>query len=135
MPRRTVLSTSQRALFEALPVELIELVKHYTLSKEDLVLIRKRRRSVNRLGFAIQLCLARYPGRILRLGEQPPQIFIEFIAEQIGTSTNDFAKYANRDKTRREHIASLIVEFKLITFTEGHFREMVQWLVPVAVEK
>lgn len=68
MPRRTVLSTSQRASFEALPVEPVELARHYTLGEADLTLIRKRRRASNRIGFAVQLCLSRYPGRTLRAG-------------------------------------------------------------------
>lgn len=53
MPRKTVLSSSQRTSFETLPVEPSELAKHYTLSQKDLVLSQKRRRSMNRLGFAI----------------------------------------------------------------------------------
>jgi len=111
-----------------------ELVKYYTLSEQDLMLIRKCRRSVNRLGFSIQLCLARYPGRVLRLGELPPLSFIEFIAEQTGDNPNDFPRYANRDETRREHVASLISTFQLTTFTDVDFREMVNWLTSVAVE-
>lgn len=134
MPRRTILSTAQRASFEILSTEPSELAKHYTLSPEDLVLIRKRRRSMNRLGFAVQLCLIRYPGRTLRSRENPPQLFIEFIAEQIGCEACNFSEYASRDQTRREHVAFLIAEFKLSTFTDAHFLEISQWLVPVAFE-
>ncbi len=134
MPRRTVVSASQRTLFETLPIEPSELAKHYSLSQEDLTLIQNRRRSTNRLGFAIQLCLVRYPGRVLRSDERLPQSFIEFIAEQIGAEASGFADYANRDQTRREHIAFLIAEFQLTTFTDRHFQEIVQWLIPIAVE-
>lgn len=134
MPRRSVLSASQRASFEALPIELADLARHYTLSEEDLALIRARRRAENRLGFAVQLCLLRYPGRILRANEQPPGSLIAFVAEQVGCHADDFADYAHRDQTRREHIASLIHHFQLATFTGIHFREMVRWLVFIAVE-
>lgn len=35
---------------------------YYTFSKRDLEIINKRRREENRLGFAVQLAVLRYPG-------------------------------------------------------------------------
>ena len=46
------------------------MVRHYTLSSEDLALINRRRGDPNRLGFALILCYLRFPGRILQQGEQ-----------------------------------------------------------------
>jgi Domain of unknown function (DUF4158) len=40
------------------------MVRHYTLSSEDLALINRRRGDPNRLGFALMLCYLRFPGRI-----------------------------------------------------------------------
>jgi len=59
MPRRTILSAAQCAVFETLPTDQAELAKHYLLSDEDLELVQARRREENRLGFAVQLCLTR----------------------------------------------------------------------------
>jgi hypothetical protein len=134
MPHRAVLSISQRQAFEALPTELEALAQHYTLTEADLALIRDRRLAHNRLGFAIQLCLIRYPGRALRNGEELLPQLIEFVAEQTGDKPSDFAGYAERDQTRREHLSFLIRHFQLSTFTQQHFKEMVQWLVPFAEE-
>jgi hypothetical protein len=134
MPRRIVLSASQRASFEALPVEPVELARHYILNENDLALIHKRRRASNRIGFAVQLCLSRYPGRVLRTGEEPPAPFLAFVAEQTNTNIQDFAEYATRDQTRREHVSFLISEFGLTTFTQANFRDLVRWLRPIAVE-
>jgi hypothetical protein len=134
MPRRTLLSTAQRDVFERLPIEPDELIKYYHLTAEELVIIKKRRRDSNRLGFAVQLCLCRYPGRILRPGEQLPQELLIFIAEQTNTQAEDFADYAHRDQTRRAHIAELISTFQFWTFIVQHFRKILQWLVPIAVE-
>ena len=134
MPRRSVLSTSQRAAFEVLPVEPTDLVRHYTLSDEDLAMIRNRRRASNRLGFALQLCLSRYPGRTLRAGEKPPDELIRFVAEQTGDEPSDFADYAHRDQTCREHVALLMAKLGLSTFTQAHFRALIRWLLPIAVE-
>lgn len=111
-----------------------DLVRYYTLSEGDVILIRQRRRATNRMGFAVQLCLARFPGRILRLGEQLPRPLLEFIAEQTGTRWQDFEDYASRDQTRREHVSVLIAELGLTTFTGHDFRKVARWLVPVAVE-
>jgi len=132
MPRRTILSASQRAAFEALPTEPEDLVRHWTLSEDDLALVQERRRARNRLGLAVQLCLVRYPGRALRSGEELPAPMIDFVAEQTGGSSDDFGGYAHRDQTRREHLALLIRHFHLSTFTGQHFRDMVRWLVPIA---
>lgn len=122
---RVVLSASQRRVFETLLVDPESLVRHYTLCKEDLSLIRQRRRSRNRLGFAVQLCLIRYPGRALRSGENVSRPLIEFIAEQTGDQADGFEGYAQRDATRREHLSSLVRHFQLSVFGHSHVREMV----------
>ena len=134
MPRRTVLSASQRLSFETLPVQLSELARHYTLSDEDLLMIRQRRQSRNRFGFAVQLGLLRYPGRRLRAGETLPHEMLTFIAEQIGEPPTLLAEYATREETRREHFLFLAVTFKFQTFTQDHYKSMIRWLVPIAVE-
>ena len=72
MPRRAVVSDEQRAALLALPDDETLLVQHWTLSRDDLAIIVRRRRPHNRLGFAIQLCALRYPGRFLRPGELIP---------------------------------------------------------------
>ena len=58
--------------------------------QEDLTVIRAKRRTVNRLGFAIQLCLLRYPGQGLRPDEHPPEAMIIFVAQQLGISPAEF---------------------------------------------
>src|SRR3546814_9267342 len=65
MPRRVTLTDRQREALLHLPVDQGELLRHYTLSDEDLGHIRQRRRAHNRFGFALQLCVLRYPGRVL----------------------------------------------------------------------
>lgn len=70
MPTRGLLSEGQRARFSALPdMDRRDLVRHHILFEADLVAVGIRRGAANRLGFAIQLCLLRYPGRPLRSGE------------------------------------------------------------------
>jgi TnpA family transposase len=69
MPRRSILSATERESLLALPDTQDELIRRYTLSDSDLAIIRQRRGAANRLGFAVQLCYMRYPGIVLGLGE------------------------------------------------------------------
>ncbi|PWE52367.1 hypothetical protein DEM27_31495 [Metarhizobium album] len=57
-------SANFRKLFD-IPVDEDSFIRHYLLSSADRLEIELRRRNHNRLGFAIQLCLMRYPGRML----------------------------------------------------------------------
>ena len=65
MARRTVLTSRQRSALFSLPQREADLLRHYTLSDEDLQNIGAPRRPRNKLGFALQLCVLRYPGRFL----------------------------------------------------------------------
>src|SRR5258708_7303163 len=72
MPHRELLTESQRLSLQAPASDERGMVRHYTLSSEDLALINRRRGDPNRLGFALMLCYLHFPGRILQQGEQPP---------------------------------------------------------------
>ena len=78
MPRRRVLTTTQLDELFTLPTEKSTLVQYWTLADTDLEAIHRRRRDRNRLGFALQLCALRYPGRLLRPGELIPAEALRF---------------------------------------------------------
>lgn len=107
MPRRVTLTDRQKDALLRLPTSQTDLLKHYTLSDEDLGHIRLRRRAHNRFGFALQLCVLRYPGRVLAPGELIPAEVIEFIGAQLGLGADDLVDYAAREETRHEHLAEL----------------------------
>ena len=107
MPPRTLLSSEQRARLFATPSDSVQMLRHYVLGAEDLALVRTKRRSMNRLGFAVQLCLLRYPGLGMGPAEQPPEGMIAFVADQLAVPSSVFADYAQRDQTRREHAVEL----------------------------
>ena len=48
-----------------------------------------------------------YPGRGMGPAEQLPEAMIAFVARQLGVRRVDFANYAQRDQTRREHAVEL----------------------------
>lgn len=61
MPRRNLLTPAERTGLLAFPATDDKLIQHYTFAEPDLPVIRQRRSSHNRLGFAVQLCYLRYP--------------------------------------------------------------------------
>ena len=126
MPRRTLLSSEQRTRLFAISIDPAEMARHYVLSTEDLTVIRAKRRTVNRLGFAIQLCLLRYPGQGLRPDEHPPEAMIIFVAQQLGISQAAFADYAFRDQTRREHAVELQQHLRRRNFGLADWRACLQ---------
>ena len=122
MPPRTLLSFEQRTRLFAIPSDSVEMARHYLLGAEDLALIRTKRRSINRLGFAIQLCLLRYPGLGMGPAEQPPEGMIAFVANQLAVPSAVFADYAQRDQTRREHAVELQRYLSLRSFGLADWR-------------
>ena len=122
MPPRTLLSSEQRTRLFAIPSDPAEMARHYVLGAEDLALIRTKRRSINRLGFAVQLCLLRYPGLGMGPAEQPPEAMIAFVANQLGVPSAVFADYAQRDQTRREHAVELQRYLSLRSFGLADWR-------------
>ena len=122
MPRRSLLSAEQRARLLTVPDTPEAMARHYVLGPDDLALIRGKRRPGNRLGFAVQLCLLRFPGRILAPGDVPPAPMIAFVANQLGISPALFAEYAQRDETRREHVGELQGRLGLRSFRLADWR-------------
>src|SRR3954447_21550993 len=107
MPRRRALTGAQLAGLLALPAAEVDLVRHWTLDQADLTAIERRRGDPNRLGFALQLCAFRYPGRLLRPGEPIPEAALRFVAKQVGASAEALADYSKRPQTRREQLDAL----------------------------
>lgn len=63
MPRRSIFSDAEQKNLMMQPNTDDELIRYYTFSESDLLLIRQRRGDANRLGMAVQLCLLRFPGQ------------------------------------------------------------------------
>ena len=128
MARRTVLTSRQRSALFALPQREADLLRHYTLSDEDLQNIGARRRPHNKLGFALQLCVLRHPGRLLAPGEFVPPAVVEFIGRQLDVAGDELADYAVRSATRHDHLAELRRLYGFRSFSGGAARELVERL-------
>ena len=128
MTHRAVLTARQRAALFDLPTDEPSLLQHYTLSDEDIDLIRTRRRPENQIGFALQLCAFRYPGRLLKPGEAIPDEVARFLAAQLGLKADDLLPYATRENTRHEHLGSLRKTYGYRMFKGKRVKQMRNWL-------
>ncbi len=117
-----------------LPDSQDDLIRYYTFNESDLSLISQRRGDANRLGFAIQLCLLRYPGFALATDTSIPDTMIQWAAHQIRADAKAWAAYAERDVTRREHGQQLRTYLGLSTFGLTDFRSLVRELTGLAMQ-
>lgn len=134
MPRRSILSANDRASLLALPDTRDEIIRHYTFSEPDLSLIRQRRGDANRLGFAVQLCLLRYPGHGLSDDAVLPSAFVQWVARQLRIEPACWPEYAGREETRREHLRDLRAYRGMKPFRLSHFRQAVHALAELALQ-
>ena len=109
-------------------------VRHYSLSGEDVEIIGRYRTPETRLAFALQHCVLRYPGRVLRQGEVMPFHLLAFIADQVRVSPDAIAGFARRQQTRYEHLAFLRSRFRFSDLTDATKAELKQWLAPIALK-
>src|SRR5262245_21769534 len=136
MPTRELLAPSQRVQFTELPLSIDDrtLTHFYTLSDQDLLLIRRHRRPSTQLGFAVQLGYGRYPGRVLHVGEDAHPQILAMLAGQLGVDPAAFTDYLRgRDTTRREHVLELQRDFGFRSFTATIYRELAVWQLPIAL--
>jgi TnpA family transposase len=134
MPARLSLTKAQRAALLLLPDTEEAFVRHYSLVAEDIEIISGYRTPETRLAFALQLCVLRYPGRVLRHGEVMPMHLLAFIAEQVGVSPDAISGFARRPQTRYEHLAALRKRFGFSDLADAAKAELKQWLAPIALK-
>jgi TnpA family transposase len=116
----------------ALPMEDRDLVRHCTLSTEDLDRLRDIRAPHNRLGHALLLCVMRHPGRALAPGERPPTAMVAWIARQLGVEATALDRWSNRAQTRREQLGDIMRTHGFMTFGRDEAAAMTRWLTPTA---
>lgn len=74
---RELLTPEQRQALMQIPEDEWIVGTYYTFSKRDLDIINKRRREENRLGFAVQLAVLRYPPTLISKASQI-QLYITY---------------------------------------------------------
>jgi TnpA family transposase len=133
MTRRKLLSPEERQALLGIPDDEASLIRHYTLSPQDRLQAEVRRRALNQLGYAVQLCLMRHPGRILGVEESPPAAMVAYVAEQLEVDPGAFALYSRRYHTRFDHSRRLAQYLGLRTATREDRRAALVAAINVAM--
>jgi hypothetical protein len=103
MAQRRLLTDEERQALFGVPLDPDGMARCFTLSRADRELVAARRRDANRIGFAVQLALLRYPGIALTQMEQPIEPLVQWLARQLDISAAPFADYARRPQTVTDH--------------------------------
>lgn len=133
MAHRRILTAGHRRALFALPDDEVVCRARYVLDEDDLHRIARRRKPENRLGFALQLCALRFPGRLLQPGEVVPEAMLRVIADQIEADWRAIEGYGLRENTRYEHSSALQAELGYRPFIGAARKDMVQWLGEAAM--
>ncbi len=105
----TYLNPEQRHALTQIPSDLSDrdIARYYTFTEKERELINRRRRASNRLGFAVQLALLKFPGRTLMEVKEVPRAVLTAIAEQVDVPASAFTSYGDRENTLYEHLDEL----------------------------
>ncbi|AFZ56750.1 Tn3 family transposase [Anabaena cylindrica] len=135
MATRELLSPAQRLQFTEIPnsITIRDIARYYTFSNDELKVIKERRRPHNRLGFAVQLCYLRFPGRVWSLGEIVPESVLSYIASQLKIDPTIITEYSQRDTIRREHLVEIQNIFGFHSFNISTYKLLSKWLLPFAI--
>ncbi|MED4575812.1 Tn3 family transposase, partial [Bacillus atrophaeus] len=88
----------------------------------------------NRLGFAVQLAVLRYPGWPYTHIKSIPESVIHYISKQIGATPSSISLYPQRENTLWDHLKELRSEYDFVTFTLREYRIAFKHLHQLAFE-
>lgn len=134
MPRRSILTTSEKESLIAIPENEEDLIRYYTFSEADFSIIRQRRGAANRLGFAVQLCYLRYPGQFLGPNQTPHAKILEIAAKQLKVSSGVWEEYGQREQTRREHLLELQAAYQYRLFGINDYQDALNLVTKTALQ-
>lgn len=107
--------------------------RDHRLDANDHATINNARNPETRLGYALQLCCLRYPGRHLRRGELLPAVMLDHIAEQIGVDAEVIAGFARRTPTRYDQLLAIKARFGFADLTKPMRATRRAWLEAEAI--
>jgi hypothetical protein len=131
-----LLKPQQRELLSVIPEDLSEreIARYFTLSADDLVVIRQQHGHSNRLGFALQLCTLRFPGRPLHELPSIPLSMLAYVAEQVHVPIEAFGTYAKRRNTTYDHLDKIRRLFGYRAYDWSALLSTARALFPLALE-
>ncbi|WP_277958791.1 DUF4158 domain-containing protein [Bacillus cereus group sp. BfR-BA-01331] len=88
----------------------------------------------DKLGFALQLCVLRFPCWTLSDVQHIPDCVVNYIAKQLQINANEIHIYAEREQTKHEHLEEIRREYGFRNFTIREYRVVSQVLLQYALE-
>jgi TnpA family transposase len=134
MPSR-FLTNAEKDRLENFPVEIGEVDKtaFFTLTDNDLDLVRRRTGEQNRLGFALLLCSLRFLGFVPEnLGTIPAEI-TQYLAGQLNIDEKVFPSY-QRVRTRQTQIQEILTYTNFRRAAKIDLESLEKWLLQRALE-
>jgi len=133
MSHRSVLTDRQRRELLSLPANESSMIGYYVLGEDDILNIKQKRGDDSQLGFALQLCALRYPGRYLSSDDVIPQEMINFIGEQLQIPEKKLVNFSYKPVTRYEHLRILQKQYGYRSFHRCE-KEFMTWLLGAAID-
>jgi Domain of unknown function (DUF4158) len=130
MYRHSLLSDAQREAIETAHFDLDdrEVARYWTLSEPDLLRIDRRRRDANRFGFAVQLCLLRFPGWPPKRRDRVPLALLRYVGEQLKIQADNIEEYFRRQPTRSDHLQEIINLYGFRSYDQQIGAEITAWM-------
>jgi TnpA family transposase len=111
LKHRQLLTDEERRQLLGVSNDPDSLARHYTFTRTDQDLVSRRRGAANRLGFAVQLALLRYPGCALQnMDESSVETLVAWLATHLDLPATAFAEYARRSQTMTDHARILAAD-------------------------
>jgi TnpA family transposase len=113
MPAATFLTTKERERYQGFPdvIENVTLRQYFYLTEDDIAFIAKYHGELNRLAVALQLGIIRYLGYLpISWQNNLHEQVLDWTVSQLNIQSRDIQveNYAKRDKTRTEHLQSIL---------------------------
>jgi TnpA family transposase len=130
------LAKAERERLSRFPTEVTpdDLINYFTLSAEDMALVRARRGDHNQLGFALQLGALRYLGFCPDDLTTAPTPVADYLASQLNLALDALAAYGARAQTRTDHLREIQAHLHFRTATSDDLDALQVWLVDRALE-
>ena len=130
------LTKAERKNLQSFPLSPTDsdIITFFTLSAEDLALIKQRSGDYNRLGFALQLGALRYLGFVPDNLKSAPNPIVNYLARQLQVNPKLLSRYGKREKTRTQQLRQIQAYLGFRKLTKIDLLLLDQWLLARAME-
>jgi TnpA family transposase len=134
MPRRSLLTDTERNRLLAIPENEAELIRLATLSEQDMALINQHRGESNRLGFAILLCYLRSLGYVLEEDAIPDAALLKRVSKSLKISPGQWQLFGTRPQTRWDYLQELYAYLGISPYSSEANQKIIAYLTELATQ-